>query len=165
VKKNRITSVLGLILALTLLIGIVSPLPSGAAAVELTVLNPKGLLTQASNMPLADRQPLLDKLEAGEDIELLVMHYSKSPDAAITWGVGLMLKDYWEEEYDVTVNITAIQDNTGTWMTDGTPPPVGSPWGAKSGKNHTDYQPLGEVPFARYQAWAGFDAVLFGTAD
>jgi hypothetical protein len=165
VKRNRITSVLGLILALTLTFGIITPLPSGAAAVEITVLNPKGLLTQTSNMPLADRQPLLDKLEAGEDIELLLIFYSKSPDTVVTWGMAYVLKDYLEEKYDGKVNITAIQDNTGTWMEDGTPPPVGSPWGAKSGKNHSDYQPLGEVPFARYQAWAGYDAVLFGTAD
>ena len=178
VKSKRFSAVLGFAIALVMLAGFIVPLTGSAATVELEVLNPKGVLEQVVNMPLADRQPLLDKLEAGEDIDLLLLWYEKAPDTQITWGIGYMLKDYWEDLYDVTVNLVPIVGalTTGTnratdvgnhanWQAEGTPAPLGSPWGPKSGKNHIDGQPFDEAPFARYQSWAAYDAVLLGTAD
>ena len=179
-KRKRLYTILGFALVLTMLTGLIVPTISSASAVELNVLNPKGVLAQIDNMPLADRQPLLDKLEAGEDIDLLLLWYEKAPDTHITWGIGYMLKDYWEDLYGVTVNLVPIvgaltnpatgaratdRGNHFDWVDEGTPAPLGSPWGPKSGKNHIDGQPLNEIPFARYQSWAEYDAVVFGTAD
>ena len=177
-KRKKLTTVLGCILTLAILVGIAVPFVGRADNVELKVLNPKGELDQIVNMPLTDRQPLLDKLENGEDIDLLLLWYEKAPDTHMIWGVGLILKDYWEAKYDVTVNLIPIVGalnanntratdvgNHRTWQEEGTPAPVGSPWGPKTGKNHIDSQELSEDPFDRYQSWAVYDAVLFGTAD
>ena len=177
-KSRKLSTVLGCLLAITILISIAVPFVGSAENVELKVLNPKGELDQIVNMPLADRQPLLDKLENGEDVDILMIWYEKAPDPHVVWGIGLMLKDHWEAKYDGKVNLVPIVgalNTNGTratdvgnhfhWQEEGTPAPLGSPWGPKSGKNHIDDQPLSEEPFDRYQSWAQYDAVLFGTAD
>ena len=180
-KKKRFSAVLGCVLALSILIGLAVPLIVTADAVELTVLNPKGSIEPMDSMPLADRQPLIDKLEAGETIELLLIWYEKSNNALQSWAIGLMLQERWQAQYGATVNLTGIPSavtmspNNSHWYSEDGPgalrlPSVASPWGPKSGKNHIDGMPYNEMPFERYQAWAEFqgvkfDAIVFGVMD
>ena len=168
-------------LALVLVAGLVIPLaqvPARADAYTLTILNPKGPIVPRNNMPLADRQPLLDKLEAGGadgPVRILLLHYEKSDDQLQMWALGIMLQELWEEQYPGTTVEVVPTDPAGgpytwgvypdswDWYSYGSVPWLGSPWGPKTGYNHIDGLPHKEEPFDRYQYWANnFDFVLKG---
>ena len=168
---------LGCILALAILVGIVSPTMGSAATYELTVLNPKADYQPRNNMPLADRAPLLNKLNNKKPIELLVLFYGKFENVDETWGVAWTLKDHWVEEFGYTnpddIKLTGVWNN-GTigglntsrdWKTLGIVPPLGTPWGPKSGISYIDGMPVKEDPYERYRQWSAFDAVIFGVMD
>lgn len=178
-KKYK--NILGCALALVLLVGLVIPLaPMQAEASEytLTILNPKGPAVPKNNMPLADRQPLVDKLEARGamgPVRILLLHYQKNQDQVQMWALGIMLQELWEAQYPgTTVEVVPIDPTGGPltfgvipdvwdWATYGTIPWVGTPWGPKSGYSHIDGGPLTEEPFARYQRWAkDIDFVIKG---
>ena len=169
------------VLLFALMVGFVFPImqmPALANDYTLTVLNPMGPIVPRNNMPLADRQPLLDKLEAcgaQGPVDILLLHYEKSDDQLQVWALGLMLKDYWEAEYPgTTVRLTptdpaggpmvwGVRPDSWDWAEQGRVPWLGSPWGPKTGYNFIDGMPYSEEPFARYQYWANnFDFVLFG---
>ncbi|MDR0491120.1 MAG: hypothetical protein LBH28_07760 [Oscillospiraceae bacterium] len=175
-KRKRLSALLGCILALTVLAGFVVPIAGRAADFELTVLNPKADFEQINNMPLADRKPLQDKLNSKQPLNILVLFYGKFSNEQETWGVAWALKDYWMGKYgytDAGIKLTGVFDNAGTgtnnttryWKALGVPPPLGTPWGTKSGKSYIDGMPVKEEPFERYQAWSEYDAVVFGVAD
>jgi hypothetical protein len=183
VKKYR--KLLYCALALVLLISLAVPLASMNAAASdytLTILNPMGPIVPLNNMPLADRQPLLDKLEAKGaqgPVRILLLNYQKmsanAPDQVQLWALAFMMRERWEAEYPGTeVIITPIAASgdplqygvrpaSWDWFNIGALPWLGSPWGAKSGTYHIDGKPYWEEPFDRYHAWAdSADFVLFG---
>jgi hypothetical protein len=184
VKRKRLSALLGCILVLAVLAGFVVPLASSAADFELTVLNPKADFEQINNMPLADRQPLLNKLTNKEPIDILVLFYGKFNDERECWGIAWTLKDHWVDKFGYTnpddIKLTGVWDvatntqnpaipvgknSSRDWAELGVPPPLGPPWGTKSGKNYIDGMPVKEDPFARYNAWAEYDAVIFGVMN
>jgi hypothetical protein len=183
VKKYR--KLLYSVLALVLLVGLMVPLlPIYAEAVDytLTVLNPVGPIVPLNNMPLADRQPLLDKLEAKGaqgPVRILLLNYQKmsadAPDQVQLWALAFMMRERWEAEYPGTeVILTPIEASgdplqfgvippSWDWFSIGALPWLGSPWGAKTGSYHIDGKPYSEEPFDRYHAWAeNADFILFG---
>ena len=168
-------------LALALMVGIVVPLvqfSAQASEYTLTVLNPMGTIVPHNNIPLADRQPLIDKLEAGGEqgnVKVLLLNYDKNGDQFQLWAIAFMLQELWEEQYPGTkVDIVPVDPPGGVqtwgvvpagwdWYTAGRVPWLGTPWGPKTGMNHIDGMTLSEEPFARYQFWANnFDFVLYG---
>ena len=168
-------------LALTMLVGLALPLasiPAQAADYTLTVLNPMGQIAPKNNIPLADRQPLLDKLEAcgaQGSIRVLLLPYAKNGDELWLWALGIALKERWEAQYPgTTLDLVqtdfpggpltyAVMPPAWDWMGQGTVPHLTSPWGAKTGHSYIDGMPLKEEPFDRYQFWANnFDFVLTG---
>ena len=178
---KKYTRLLYCALALSMLVGLVVPLsPFSAQASDytLTVLNPMGPIVPMNNIPLADRQPLLDKLEAGGvqgPVKILLLSYDKNADQVQLWALGIMLEELWEAQYPGTeVEVIATDPPGGPitfgvmppawdWHTAGTVPWLGSPWGPKTGHSHIDGMPLNEEPFERYQYWAdNFDFVLTG---
>jgi len=179
VKKCK--KLLGIVLVFVMLAGIIAPFPTvqvQASSYTLTFLNPMGQITPRNNMPLADRQPLLDKLNAGGEqgpVRILLLHYDKNLDQMQLWALALLMRDYFEENFPGTTVELIPLDPTGgpmefgvlppawDWYTAGRVPRLGSPWGPKSGAGHIDGMPLFEEPFARYQAWADLaDFVLTG---
>ena len=176
-KRKRLSAVLGCLLALTMLAGFAVPLVGSAATYDLTVLNPKADFEVANNMQLADRTPLLNKLTNKEPIELLLLFYGKFENVDETWGLAHTVKDQWVEEFGyenpADIKLTGIWNNgtigglntSRNWKELGITPPLGTPWGTKSGKNYIDGMPMSEEPFERYQEWSSFDAVIFGVAD
>ena len=168
-------------MALAILAGLAIPIVGSAASYELTILNPKADFQQINNAPLADRQPLLDKLENKEPLKLLVLYYGKFSNANETWAMAIAMKDYWVTKYgyanaadisltpvwnNVIATVNGVTGNTSSmWKALGIPPPLGTPWGTKSGKNYIDGMPLKEEPFERYRVWSGYDAVVFGVMD
>ena len=178
-KKYK--NLLNFLLALALLVGLATPLVgqnAQASEYTLTVLNPMGQIAPKNNIPLADRQPLIDKLEAGGaegHVRILLLPYAKNTDELTLWALGYVLKDYWEDKYPGTtvdiVNSNApggpvtygVMPPAWDWMAQGTVPHLSSPWGPKSGHSYIDGMPLSEEPFDRYQFWANnFDFVLTG---
>lgn len=179
-RKHK--NLLCIALALVLLVGVVAPIaaPIQAQASDytLTVLNPMGQIVPRNNMPLADRQPLIDKLNArGEqgDINILLLSYDKSLDQLQLWAMALAMRDVWEDEfYPINVNIIPLDPTGGPmyfdvipeawdWYNAGRVARLGSPWGPKTGAGHIDGMPLFEEPFDRYIQWAELaDFVLKG---
>ena len=178
-KKYK--NLLNFVLALALLVGCVIPLvrtSAQAGEYTLTVLNPMGQIAPKNNMPLADRQPLIDKLEAGGaqgPVRILLLSYDKNEDQMPLWALGIMMQERWEAEYPGTTVEVVPTDPPGgpitfgvmppawDWNTAGTVPWLGSPWGPKTGHSHIDGMPLSEEPFERYQYWANnFDFILTG---
>ncbi|MDR0489697.1 MAG: hypothetical protein LBH28_00425 [Oscillospiraceae bacterium] len=183
-KRKRLSALLGCILVLAVLAGFVVPLAGRAADYELTVLNPKADFEQINNMPLADRQPLLNKLVNKEPVEILILNYGKNRNPDEIWSIGWTVKEYWADKYGYanpdSIKLVGVWTNASSsnnsaipagknssrdWEELGIVPPLGTPWGTKSGKNYIDGMPIKEEPFARYREWAKFDAVLIGTAD
>jgi len=175
---------MGCALAFVMLVGLLIPLATlqaEASDYTLTVLNPMGPIVPKNNMPLADRQPLLDKLSAGGEqgpVRILLLNYQKmsanAPDQVQGWAIAFMLKERWEAEFPGTeVVITPLEASgdplqfgvtpaSWDWYTSGRVPWLGSPWGAKTGTHHIDGKPYHEEPFDRYHAWANLaDFVLF----
>ena len=178
-KKYK--NLLGCVLALALIAGLGLPLmqiTAQASDYELTVLNPMGQIAPKNNIPLADRQPLLDKLEARGaqgHVRILLLAYAKNGDELWLWALGIALKERWEAEYPGTTIDLIQTDFPGgpltygvmppawDWIGQGTVPHLSSPWGAKTGHSYCDGMPLKEEPFDRYQYWANnFDFVLQG---
>ncbi|MDR0489812.1 MAG: hypothetical protein LBH28_01005 [Oscillospiraceae bacterium] len=182
-KSKRLSALLGCILTLAALAGLVVPIAGRAADYELTVLNPKAVFEPINNMPLADREPLRNKLVNKQPVRILSLHYNKLGDDNVgeCMGIAIVLKDYWAQYYNYTnkddISITAVWNtaagtgaqaglNSGRdWKAMGLPPPLGTPWGTKSGKNYIDGMPMKEEPFERYRAWSEYDAVIIGVAD
>ena len=177
---KKFKNILGCALALLLLAGLMVPLasvPAQASDYTLTVLNPLGTLVPRQNLPLADRQPLIDKLEAGGadgPVRLMVLSYDKNLDQHQTWALSIVLKQELERLYPgTTVELTTSDPPGGpvtwgvvppawNWADRGSVPRLGSPWGPKTGYGHIDGMPLFEEPFQRYQHWASYDVVVFG---
>ncbi|MDR0490524.1 MAG: hypothetical protein LBH28_04690 [Oscillospiraceae bacterium] len=178
-KKYK--KLLGGVLALVLLAALMIPLASLTAQAEdytLTVLNPMGQTAPKNNMPLADREPLRQKLEAKGaqgPVKILLLNYPKNGDELPMWALAIALQERWEEKYPgVTVEVVPTDPAGGPitygvnppawdWNTAGTVPWLGSPWGAKTGFGHIDGMPLSEEPFERYQYWAkNFDFIILG---
>ena len=179
---KRYKNLLCCLLALALMVGIVIPLvqttPAQASDYTLTVLNPMGYQVPRQSMPLADRQPLIDKLEArGEmgPVKILLLNYDKNNDQMQMWALAIVLAEEWERLYPgTTVEIVPLSPPGGAltygvnppawdWATNGTVPRFGSPWGPKTGYSHINGMPYQEEPFQRYQHWAtNYDFALFG---
>jgi len=137
-----------------------------------------GPIVPRQNLPLADREPLLRKLQAGGDqgpVKMLLLNYSKSQDEVQVWSLAIAMKEHWQAQYPgTTVDIISTDPHGGPavygvrplswdWETFGTVPWLGSPWGAKTGFGHIDGMPLFEEPFQRYKYWAeNFDFILMG---
>jgi hypothetical protein len=179
VKKYK--KLLGGVLAIALLAALAVPLASiSAQAVDytLTVLNPMGQIAPKNNIPLADREPLRQKLEAKGaqgNVKVLLLPYAKNGDELWLWALGIALKERWELEYPgITIDLVQTDFPGGPltygvtppawdWIGQGTVPHLSSPWGAKTGHSYIDGMPLTEEPFDRYQFWANnFDFVLTG---
>ena len=166
------------------MVGLATPLVPVPAAqadngYELTILNPLAPIVPKQNTPLADRQPLIDKLEAGGaegPVRILLLAYGKmDADEESLWALGMAMKEYFEEEYPGTEVELVPTDPPGgplsygvrppawDWVGQGTVPFLSSPWTAKTGHGYIDGLPLSEEPFARYKHWAeNYDYVLTG---
>ena len=129
------------------------------------------------------------------EVNIILIHYNKMGDSNWTdvWAIGIELKDRWEAQRPgLTVNLTPVRtasrhsrtpdgnwdnmESTGTlsghqvtsgreWQRLGLAAPLGTPWGAKSGRGHIDGMPMSEDPYDRYLNWASYDAAILGTAD
>ena len=180
-KFKRFKSLLFCVVALALVVSLAIPLAqitAGAADYTLTVLNPMGQTAPKNNIPLADRQPLRDKLEAcGEQgpVKVLLLPYAKDGDELPLWALGIALQQHWEAEYPgTTIEICQTNMPGGAtvygrapaawdWRGQGTVPHLSSPWGPKTGHSYIDGMPLSEEPFERYQFWAeNYDFILKG---
>ena len=204
---------LGFLLVLVMLAGSI-PLVGSAAAVEIKVLNPKAQFEQYANQPLADRQPIIDKLEAGGVVDILILWYEKEMNCDSGFALGELLGAKWATDYpDATIrlipangrwfsagmsgsplnptsatnywksNVAQYKEYNkttqswsalanypgGTAATNPRPPILGTPWGPKTGVGigggRQDGWSFNEVPFERYEAYAQYDAVIFGVAD
>jgi len=174
-----------------MLVGLVAPLMQTAMAspYTLTILNPAGINVPQQQLPMASRQPIIEKLEAGGaqgPVKILILNYDKNQDQLQLWALSKLIKDELEALFPgTTVELVPVEHmggpltfdvmpstwqwfNTDLWpVTDSTPygkvPRLGSPWGPKNIYGHVDGMPLSEPPFARYQKWASIaDFVLFG---
>jgi hypothetical protein len=178
VKKYR--NLLCCVLALALLVGLGVPLlqmQAQAADYTLTVLNPMGQIAPKNNIPLADRQPLVDKLEAKGakgPVRILVLPYAKNADELPLLSLAILLEEVWEAEYP-GIDVQIVQSNAPggptqygvmppawDWRGQGKVPHLSSPWGPKTGHSYIDGMPLSEEPFERYQKWAEYDYVILG---
>ena len=177
---KKFKSLLYFVLSFAMLVGLVVPLVTSAQASDytLTVLNPMGPLVPRNNLPLADRQPLLNKLEARGalgPVKILLLNYDKNADQLQMWALAIALQEKWEAMYPGSDIQIVRLDASGTpasygvnpagwdWNTQGTIPRLGSPWGPKTGYSHIDGMPLFEEPLARYRYWAlNHDFILFG---
>ena len=177
-KKYR--NILGWVLTLAVLAGLVFPLTTISAQASeytLTILNPLGQIAPKNNIPLADRQPLLDKLEARGaqgPVRILVLPYAKNADELPLLSLAILMEEVWERDYPGT-NVQIVQTNAPggplqygvmppawDWVSRGAVPHLSSPWGPKTGHSYIDGMPLSEEPFERYQKWASYDYVILG---
>jgi hypothetical protein len=160
--KKKLSAVFCALLALAMLAGLTVPF-AAAANVSLEIINPKAKLEPIDNMPLADRAPLAAKLAAngGQGVKILLLFYEKASNSEALIALAQLLK----AEYP-NIELDAIQNNHATWQADGTAPPLGTPWGPKTGAGYTDGHPYTEQPNDRYIYWAThYDAIIFGVAD
>ena len=94
-KRKRFSALLGIIIALTLLVGLTTPIASSASVV-IEFYNPLAEMEPQDNMPIAPRAPLNAKIAAGEQIDLLVQFYGGKPYGA---DLGIALADLVREEF------------------------------------------------------------------
>lgn len=112
-KRKRISALLGIVIALTVLAGLTVPLAT-AEGVEIEFYNPRAELEPIDNMPVASRASLNKKIADGEEINLLVMYYGGKPFGA---NLGISLADLVKEEF-VKKN-PALEDKISITITNG----------------------------------------------
>ena len=94
-----------------------------------------------------------------------------APTAANYWknNVAQYITYNYDEETDTGSWTTLADLPDVTPETNPRPPILGTPWGPKSGVAYgggrQDGYNFGEVPFERYEAYAQYDAVIYGFAD
>ena len=116
-KRKKFSVALGCLLVLTMLAGFAVPLIGSAAVVEIEVLNPKGQLEQYANQPLADREPLRQKLENGETVDIVILWYEKDLNCDSAYALGELLAEKWAVDYPAAT-VRLIPSN-GRWFSAG----------------------------------------------
>ena len=126
---KKFKNILCCALALALLVGLGIPMAQSAQASDytLTILNPMGAIAPKNNMPLADREPLRKKLEAGGTrgpVKILLLSYDKNADQMQLWALGIALQELWEEQYPGSTVELVPTDPPGGPLTFGVMPPA-----------------------------------------
>ena len=101
-KRKKLTSVLGILLPLIILVGLV-PVTVLAQDNEYVFLNPMGVVQPRTETPLADRNRVTDILnaEGPRTLRIGVTWYYKPLDGEQPYATARLLKARWEAESNV----------------------------------------------------------------
>ena len=90
---KKFKKLLGCVLVLTMLLGFAVPFANADGPVEIVFVNPLAELDPIDNVPVASREPIRAKLEAGEPINLLSMYYAKMKNVEITTAIADLVRE------------------------------------------------------------------------
>ena len=160
-RKTKLVSAVGVLLALMMLVGLVPAFGTDANAeyTEYQFLNPLGTIEPRLDTPLADRQSVIDILEGTgpRQLRLGTAWYMKPLDAEPTIAMGRLLKELWEGMYAPGLEVVIVRAGPGAGMSSipdsrNNIPNVGHPWNSR--------------PDAWYDSIADrVDAVILGVGD